>query len=209
MVTNFKRLSLLQNALAEEVIDKDMPYQSINNICGVDVSYKKNKSFCSAVIIKKDSFEMVESVNTEDDITASYVPGYFVLREFTPIIKTLKLLKNSFDILLIDGHGRLHPRECGLACFIGLFFNKTTVGVAKSLLCGKVLENDYVEYNDKILGYKLSKNNKNVYVSVGHKISLITAVDISKLLIKSNEWQPEPLRLADLNSKNCSKCITI
>jgi deoxyribonuclease V len=131
-----------------------------------------------------------------------------MLREAKPLLKTLRLLKNTFDLVLIDGHGILHPRKCGLASYIGIIIDKPTIGVAKSLLCGSILENNYVEYNKTILGYRISKNNKkNIYVSVGHKISLETAIDIIKKLTKKSEFIPEPLRIADINSKKYSNFI--
>ena len=95
-----------------------------------------------------------------------------------------------------------------MASYIGIIIDKPTIGVAKSLLCGSILENNYVEYNKTILGYRISKNNKkNIYVSVGHKISLETAIDIIKKLTKKSEFIPEPLRIADINSKKYSNFI--
>jgi deoxyribonuclease V len=114
-------------------------------------------------------------------------------------------LKKSFDVLLVDGHGILHPRKCGLACYIGIIIDKPTIGVAKNLLCGSILENNYIEYNKKILGYRIRKNNKkDIYVSIGHKISLETAVNIVINLTKKKEFIPEPLKIADRNSKKYS-----
>lgn len=83
--------------------------------------------------------------------------------------------------------------------------DKPTIGVAKKLLCGSILEDNYIEYNKTILGYRISKNSKKeIYVSVGHKISLETAIDIIKKLTKESEFIPEPLRIADINSKRGS-----
>jgi len=59
--------------------------------------------------------------------------------------------------------------------------DKPTIGVSKNLLCGSILGSSYVEYNKTIFGYTIKKNNKkNNYVSVGHKISIETSVDIVK-----------------------------
>ena len=110
-------------------------------------------------------------------------------------------MKNQFDVLLIDGHGILHPRKCGLASYVGLMIDKPTIGVAKNLLCGSILENNYIELNKTILGYRLKNNRKDIYISVGHKISLETSIDIVKKLTKKSEFIPEPLRIADIYSK--------
>jgi deoxyribonuclease V len=193
----------LQKEIAKNVIAEDTPHKKIEYICGTDVSYKKNTAYCSAVIMKKNTLELIESVNTKSVVKHPYIPGLFLLRESEPILTTLKLLKNHFDLLLIDGHGLLHPRKCGLASYIGVLIDKPTIGVAKSLLCGSIKKNQFIEYDATVLGFTIKKENKKqIYVSVGHKISLTTAIQITKNLIKKEEWIPEPLRIAHLNSKN-------
>ena len=192
---------LLQKKLATKVIAKNILPPKIRQICGVDVSYKKGIAHCSAVIINKSSRKIVESINASMKVTAPYIPGLFMLRESEPIFKTLKKLKKGFDVLLIDGHGQLHPRLCGLACYVGLTIDKPVIGVAKGLLCGKVRTDSKVEYQGKIVGYEIKHNKKKIYVSVGHKINLRTAVRIVKELTLEQKWYPEPLRLADFYSK--------
>lgn len=130
-----------------------------------------------------------------------YIPGLFMLIEGKPLLRIIRLLKNQFDVLIIDGHGILHPRKCGLASYLGITIDKPTIGVAKNLLCRSILENNYIELNKTILGYRLKNNRKDIYISVGHKISLETAIDIVKQLIKKSHFIPEPLRIADINSK--------
>ncbi|MDQ3868675.1 MAG: endonuclease V [Thermoproteota archaeon] len=193
----------LQKEIAKNVIAEDTLHKKIEYICGVDVSYKKNTAYCSAVIMKKNNLELIESVNAKSVVRHPYIPGLFILRESEPILNTLKLLKNHFDLLLIDGHGLLHPRKCGLASYIGVLIDRPTIGVAKSLLCGSIKKDQFIEYDDTVLGFTIKKEDKKqIYVSVGHKISLTTAIRIIKNLIKNEEWIPEPLRIADLNSKD-------
>jgi deoxyribonuclease V len=193
----------LQKEIAKNVIAEDTLHKKIEYICGIDVSYKKDTAYCSAVIMKKNNLELIESVNAKSVVRHPYVPGLFILRESEPILTTLKLLKNQFDLLLIDGHGLLHPRKCGLASYIGVLIDRPTIGVAKSLLCGSIKKDQFIEYDDTVLGFTIKKEDKKqIYVSVGHKISLTTAIRIIKNLIKNEEWIPEPLRIADLNSKD-------
>ena len=192
----------LQKEIAKNIIAEDTLHKKIEYICGIDVSYKKNAAYCSAVIMKKNTLELIESVNAKSIVKHPYIPGLFILRESEPILSTLKLLKNQFDLLLIDGHGLLHPRKCGLASYIGVLIDKPTIGVAKSLLCGSIKKDQFIEYDATVLGFTIKKGDKQIYVSVCHKISLTTAIQIIKNLIKKEEWVPEPLRIADLNSKN-------
>jgi len=194
----------LQEELAKKVISKDILPSEIKTICGVDVSYKGNKAYCSAVVLSRKSLEISESKNSSVAISSPYLPGFFMLREAKPILLTLKKLRENFDILLIDGHGVLHPRKCGLACYVGLKLDKPVIGVAKNLLCGKIRPDSKIELDGKVLGYQI-KNKKTIYVSIGHKISLRTAKKIVKELILDKNWYPEPLRIADQNSRNYRK----
>ncbi|MGB6533843.1 MAG: endonuclease V, partial [Candidatus Nitrosopolaris sp.] len=99
--------------------------------------------------------------------------------------KTLKLLQNRFDLLLIDGHGVLHPRRCGLASYVGVMLDTPTIGIAKSLLCGDIKENDYIDLDGVVSGFRMVKKNKKpIYISVGHKINLINAKRIIEELVK-------------------------
>jgi deoxyribonuclease V len=139
-----------------------------------------------------DGQSVIESVDAETTVTYPYVPGLLMLREAGPIFHALAMLKSGYDLLLVDGHGLLHPRRCGLACYVGVTLDKPTIGVAKSRLCGTVRPDGFVELSGEILGCAISKK---LYVSIGHKISLKTAMAIVK------ELGTEPLRLADVNSK--------
>jgi deoxyribonuclease V len=68
---------------------------------------------------------------------------------------------------------------------------------------GSIIHEDFIAYSGEVLGYRIAKNSKKeIFISVGHYISLATAVDVVKRVTKTNEWIPEPLRLADINSKN-------
>jgi deoxyribonuclease V len=193
--------------LQKEISTKIVTYNMIDkmeNICGIDVSYKNNIAYCSAVIIST-TFDLITSVNIKYKVEYPYIRGLLFLRESGPLLNTLSLLKNEsdFDILLIDGHGILHPRKCGLASYVGYTIDKPTIGVAKNLLCGTLRKDRFIEYDGIVLGYLIKKGGKKpIYISIGHKISLKKAIQIVRKLTKEGERIPEPLRIADINSKN-------
>jgi deoxyribonuclease V len=180
----------LQKEVAKKVVAKD-DFDEINRICGVDVAYSGDTAYCSAVVMDRD-LQLLESVDAETMATYPYVPGLLMLREAGPAFHILRKLKGEYDLLLVDGHGLMHPRKCGLACYLGVTLDKPTIGVAKSRLCGTVRPDGFVELDGKILGYAIGKK---LYVSVGHRVSLKTSIAIIK------ELGTEPLRLADINSK--------
>jgi deoxyribonuclease V len=196
----------LQKQLARQIVEEDiLKDEEMEYVCGIDVSYVKNSANCSALIMKRRSWQVIEAANMSIRTTEPYIPGLLMIREAKPVLATLKLLKKDFDLLLIDGHGVLHPRRCGLACFLGLVTNKPTIGVGKHLLCGTVRKDLFIEDDGKIIGFKVSNARnakKSVYISVGNLISLVTSIRIVQELTKEGHWIPEPLRIADINSKN-------
>ena len=202
--TPYTEVIKLQKELAKKIIANDDFDSNVEFICGVDVSYRKKIAYCSAVIINKENFEIIETVRSKSEIKNPYIPGLFILRESAPILHTLRLITRPFQLLLVDGHGVLHPRRCGLACYIGIVTNIPTIGVAKSLLCGGVQPDNFVTHKGEILGYALKSNEnskKVAYISVGHKISLLTSIELVKSITKTNQFIPEPLRIADKLSK--------
>jgi len=178
----------LQKEIAEKVVARD-DFGNIRRVCGVDVAYDGDTAYCSAVVMEKS--QVIEAVDTKTMVTHPYIPGLLMLREAEPIFQTVKMLKSDYDLLLIDGNGMLHPRRCGLACYVGVTLDKPAIGVAKSRLCGTVRADRFIELGGQILGYLLGK----LYISVGHRMSLKSAIEIVK------NTGTEPLRMADINSK--------
>ncbi len=195
----------LQEKLASQVITQDK-FKNIQTVCGVDVSYRGQDAYAAAVLMDIETLEVLKHVTVKTKVKIPYVSGLMMLRESEPAISAIKSLRQDFDLLLVDGNGRLHPRRCGLASYLGILFDKPTIGVAKSLLCGKISGRS-VLLDDDIIGRIIEKKDKKIYVSIGNKISLKTAVKMIKLLVKDEEWMPEPLRLADKYSKEYSKSI--
>ena len=109
------------------------------------------------------------------------------------------------DVFLVDGQGFAHPYGLGFASHLGLILDKPTVGVAKSLLCGKVEQNvegvRVTPLKDKgeVIGAEVvtKQGTKPVYVSVGHKVSLKRATEI--VMECTGKYRlPEPIRRAHI-----------
>ncbi|CAI9605332.1 unnamed protein product [Staurois parvus] len=115
----------------------------------------------------------------------------------------------------------------GVACHLGILTDLPTIGVAKNLLQVDGLENneahkeqakqldDGGEYfhlkgsSGQILGAALKsckKSSKPIYVSVGHKIGLDTAMNVVRSCCKYRV--PEPIRQADIRSREFCVKIT-
>ena len=200
-MTRYDDAVKLQLQIARRVIDRD-DFGEIKSICAVDVAYDDSYAYCSAVVMSR-SGEQIESASAVSTIESPYVPGLLMLRESPPIIRALEKLRNGFDLLLVDGHGLLHPRKCGIACYLGVKLDKPTIGIAKSLLCGTIKSKGTIEFDGEILGHTIGKGRKMLYISVGHRISLGSAVSLVLELGKGAT--PEAMKQADANSKEFKK----
>jgi deoxyribonuclease V len=193
----------LQRFMSRLTITRDfISPDQMRHICGVDVSYHQNMAFCSVVNMDRSSFQVIEAKECRYLVDFPYISGLFFLREADPILRSLRKLKLSYDVLIVNGHGVLHPRRMGLASFVGLLVDRPTIGVAKRLLCGVETENNYVSIDQDICGKKIVRQgNKSIYVSVGHKISLESSVNLVNELTIQKDIFPEPLRIADRISR--------
>ena len=122
-----------------------------------------------------------------------------------PLLNAYNKLTIKPDLIVCDGHGLAHPRRFGLACHLGVILDIPTIGCGKTKLLGEF--NELAEHrgatadlldNDEVIGKVLrtQDNIKPVYVSIGHKVSLETAVEwVLKLTPKYR--LPETTRQAD------------
>lgn len=172
-----------QNRLSKKVILED--HIDYNLITGVDVSYFRNLSFIAFVKFDLKTKDIVDTKTYIDTVDFPYIPTYFSYREGPLILKHAE--KDS--IFLIDGNGILHPSKFGIASYIGVTLDIPTIGVAKSLLLGNVLD-DKIYLDETLVGMKFQKN----YISPGHKISIESSYKIIKTLTKKGS--PEPIKSA-------------
>lgn len=197
----------LQKQLAYEVIAEDRLAEPIKTVAGIDLGYdaKNDTSRAVVVVLKFPELELIEMSEAILPIQFPYVPGLLSFRETPVAIKALEKLKIAPDLILCDGQGLAHPRRFGIACHIGLLADVPTVGVAKSLLVGK-FENlgeargstAPLIHRKEEIGAALRTKDKvqPVYVSIGHRISLNTAVEYV-LQCAPKYRLPETTRLAD------------
>jgi deoxyribonuclease V len=208
---NENQIEGLYSKLPEKVIIKDEHNFNPEIIVGCDVSYRE-KAVASCVAWNIQRRRIEKELTKRMDIPADYIPGRFVLRELPLLVKIISKLTLKFDCLILDGHGIAHPEKAGLASFAGVLFNLPTVGCTKNILVGEyelpdLKKGQYsdIVYNSEKVGEVLCTrdNTKPIFISPGHLISFKTA---RKLILKLaiNSKYPEPLRLADINSRKFS-----
>ena len=110
--------------------------RDLRRIAAADVAYRGDLALAVAICWDLERGEPVEEKWLACEALYPYVPGLLFLREAPPMLRAVKLLEHEWSLLLVDGHGLLHPRRIGLAVILGFVLGKPALGVAKSLLVG-------------------------------------------------------------------------
>ena len=194
-----KTLRKEQNEIKNKLIIHDVFNTDL--VGGVDLSYSGRMAFGALVIM--DARKKIKEVITKKmRVDFPYIPTYLAFRE-EPLISMLLREVDEEIILFVDGNGILHPRYAGVATHVGVKNDVPTVGVAKSLLFGKVMGNRVI-VSDKQVGWFIkSGRKKGIYISPGHKVSLGTSLKLVKNFLKYKI--PEPLRLAHIYANEMRK----
>ncbi|WP_336339398.1 endonuclease V [Haloarcula brevis] len=200
-------------------------------VAGVDQAFVGDKAV-SAIVVLRDG-EVVERVSAVERTEIPYIPGLLSFREGGAILAAFAELETDPDVVLVDGSGRIHFREAGLATHVGVTLDVPAVGVAKSLLCGTpeqsldetypegtripIAADDSVETcsNGTTIGHAVQTrqyDSPNRYVnpllvSPGHRVSADTAADIVEATADGYKL-PEPTRLADSYADEAKATVT-
>lgn len=197
---------VIQLQLRERVITDDC-LGKVRYVAGVDIGFEDKYAITKAaiVILTYPELELVEQAIARIPTVFPYVPGYLSFREIPAILAALPQIKTTPDLILCDGQGYAHPRRIGLACHLGVLLDIPTIGVAKSLLVGEheavpTTKGSWKPLTDKgeLIGAVLRSrtNVKPIYVSIGHRISLPTALEYVRGCLTKYRL-PETTRWAD------------
>ena len=196
-----------QKRLAGQVIQVDLVPDRIQTVAGVDVAFpgQGRTTRAAAVVMSYPALELIDEAVVELPTIMPYIPGLLSFRELPGVIKALESLSTTPDVVLCDGQGRAHPRRFGIACHLGVETGLATIGVGKSRLCGSHEEpgphkGDRARLmdGDECIGMVLRSRDRvrPLFVSVGHRVSLDTAVALT-LTCTPRFRLPEPIRRAD------------
>lgn len=188
-------------------------------VAGVDQAFPDDDHAASAVVAMHGG-TVIEQVTAVEPVEIPYIPGLLAFREGSSIASALEALSVEPDLLLVDGSGRIHYRQAGLATHIGVLFDLPAVGVAKSLLCGRptgptdgldeggrvqiAADDEVTAPAGTTIGHALqtrqfdspNRSINPVYVSPGHRIDAAAATEIA-LASCAGYKLPEPIRRAD------------
>jgi deoxyribonuclease V len=197
-----------QQAMAARVVAEDA-LGPVRRLGGVDISTERfdPERRVHAAIVTLDAATLAPQAEAGASDTAAfpYIPGFLGFREVPVLLAAWSRLDAKPDLVLVDGHGVAHPRGLGIASHLGVVLDLPTIGVAKSVLIGRP-EGELGEalgarmplvWRGCVLGVALRTRPRAnpLYVSVGHRVSLATAVEW--VLRTGRGYRlPEPTRLA-------------
>jgi deoxyribonuclease V len=196
----------LQESLREGVELQDR-FGEIRHVAGADVAFdpQTEVAFAGVIVYRFPGLEEVERRMARRRLRFPYVPGLLSFRECPVLLAAFARLRIEPDLILIDGHGRAHPRRFGIACHIGILFDKPTIGCAKSRLVGehhapgrKAGSATPLMLEGERLGVVLRTRDdvRPIYVTTGHRVSLDSAVQLVKQCMDGFRI-PKPTREAD------------
>jgi deoxyribonuclease V len=177
----------LQEKLAGRVVRVDQ-LGAVRHVCGIDVDFDRDgRVACAAVaVLGFPGLELRDYALARIKTSFPYIPGLLSFREAPAVLAALRRVSIKPDLLLCDGQGIAHPRRFGLASHIGLAAGIPSIGVAKTRLVGEHRAPAErrgawapLTKDGECIGAVLRTRSgvKPVYVSIGHRVSLETAIE--------------------------------
>jgi deoxyribonuclease V len=199
---NLNELARLQESVAKSVIVEDR-FRRLKTIAGCDISFTIGNRACAAcAVLDYKSLDVLNQKVVGVKLRFPYIPTFLAFRELEGMLKAVSGM--DADVYMVGAQGLAHPRRAGLACHFGVALNKPTLGVAKKRLLGSAVEPSpergaysLLKDDGDVIGavVRTQASVRPVYVSVGHKLSLNTAIRIA-LETTRERRMPEPLRVA-------------
>ncbi len=199
----------LQIELAKRV--KVEPFAGIPAlVAGVDIAFTAdgNTAQAAAVVYSVAEKRIIEQHVIRRPVKYPYVPNFLSFREGPILQELIAELREPWEVIMFDGQGIAHPRDCGLAAHLGVLLDRPAIGVAKSRLCGEHEEpgltagsHSPLLLDGKQVGIALRTRNgvKPLFVSIGNRMDLESARRIVLACCKYRV--PEPTRQADILTK--------
>jgi len=202
---NTQELRKIQERLRNEIslLPLALPPRTIG---GADVSLNRGSKVVYAGIVVLDfaTLEPIARSGVVDEVEVPYVPGFLSFREVPALYRAWQGLKVKPDVVMLDGHGIMHPRMMGVATHFGLVAGVPTLGCAKKPLAGEFIDPQFVpgdvttvEYQKDMRGYcyRSRKNCRPIFISPGTGMSCEDALSIAQQCLRGYRL-PEPTRLA-------------
>lgn len=203
---SYREAVALQRELAARLQQEPIDLDSIETVCGVDVSSSRRSTLVhsAAVVLQLDGFREIERSAASVEAPMPYIPGLLSFREGPAVLEALERLRIRPDVVVFDGQGYAHPRRLGLAAHLGLWLGLPTVGCAKTRLVGEYAPppdlkgawSPLVDVDETIGAVLRTREGvKPVFVSRGHLCDLPSAIAVVMATVGRYRL-PEPARAA-------------
>jgi len=130
----------IQMNLRDKITIQPLP-DKIHLVAGTNVSHDPNTNTIHAalVVLRFPDMELVERHGLSEEITFPYVRGILAFREAPPIMKLMKRVQHSPDVVLFHSHGLgsstavwlSQPSRCFIWCPFDWYFGSYFGGASR------------------------------------------------------------------------------
>jgi len=187
---------------------------AVRRIAALDMAYiSPSMAVAVGVIADAASLETISTLTINAPVTFPYITGYLAFRELPALLSLWDQMQATAlpaDLVLIDGNGSLHPRRAGIASCFGLLADIPTIGIGKSLLCGRVDvqrlhagDSRPIIDRDELIGLAVKSTDRSrpIFVSAGNHVDIPQAAQLVQRMFAGHRL-PEPLHQADRLTKS-------
>lgn len=188
---------------------------------GIDLSYAGAHGVAAYVRLELNSLRVLEAQTLAQEVRFPYIPSYLAFRELpvmAALVQKLKEQRALADITFVDGTGTLHHRQAGIASQLGVMLDIPTIGITKSLLHGEPERDLEALAPGEMCSIRIGGMRAGVairphtgtepfFVSVGHRIDLETAIELTMRSLTSESPLPEPIQHAHNASRRAAHAL--
>jgi deoxyribonuclease V len=193
------------------IIERTIDICEIRHVAGADAAYDQDTIYAAVVVMTFPGREVVEKTCTVQEVPFPYIPGLLSFREGPALLDAFSSLITVPDLIFMNGHGYAHPKRFGIASHVGLLLDIPSIGMAQRLLTGSAAvpgatrgSTEPVLDKSEVIGMAVRTvtGAKPVFISAGHKVDLVQAVDMALKTTKVHRIT-EPVWHADQLSRQC------
>ena len=147
----------------------------VRRISGADAAYRGRVVVSAAALSVNGN--ITNSYCYRGRFTIPYISGLFYMHEGPFVVAAIEGLGSRPQLLCFDAHGAAHPRSAGLATVAGMLLRIPSVGIAKSLLVGRIEKADgsgleRIVYGGCVVGFVTGRGRERRYWSPGYSVKL-------------------------------------
>ncbi len=199
----------LQRSLAPRV-EVSGKLEHFDFIAGCDLAYHPTDpiAYAAVVLLRSSNWSVIEVRTVTHEVKFPYIPGLLSFREVPALLEAFADLRQTPDVVMLDGQGVAHPRRFGLAWHLGLWLDVPCLGCAKSWLVGdhdepglQAGDSTPLTIGGEAVGLVMrsAAKAKPVFVSPGHLLDIESAREVVQASL-SGYRHPKPTRAAHMEA---------